>query len=975
MGNARRQISLFFNSKQVEGSIAEISKKKRQLINEMRQLSEGSEEYNNKLREIKKLQPVLDKHRQNLRSTSQSYNMLNTGLGKFVGLAAGAFAVDRIFSYGTALFNTAAEMEVLGRKAETVFAEALPQVTAAAERNATAMGLTASQYTDAATAIGDLLVPMGFMRTEAADVSTQLVDLSGALAEWTGGQISSEQATNILSKALLGEREQLKTLGISIKEADVQNRLREKGLDNLTGKYLEQAKAIATMELILEKSTDAQAAFEENSDTLVRRQAELNARFEEVREKLATALIPVFEKLVDVANLVADGMEWVSSWFDTSAESARKAADEVLMQKDSFDELEGSLNPLLSRYEELTTKTELSAAEQAELSDIITQIGNKVPNAITQIDEYGNAIGISTDVTKEFIEAQRENLELVRDLSIEQNVQRLEELNMKQQELQTTIERGTELQSGFFGLGGERPLSVEAYRELQQELRITTEQILEVDRAQRELLALERQPVSAPAVDDGAAGSTDTQPTPEQLAEIERERAAAEQRAEQQARAEERRLEQLRKDQQKLAEELEGFREEQRLARLDDDDRQLEELRISTQEKIDEAARLEAAGVEGATQQRIEAERQQQEALKALSNELAQEQLQRQEEENQALFEAEMEQQAELLEERRAIEEEINENERELFMTEAERAVQDLDIYYQDLLSMAKQYGLDVEQVQRQYQAAQESLQKEHLEKTRAKQVEELKKQADALAESYGALGSLASSAFDLIKTAGLEGTAVGKLVALAEIGFNSAKGVSAAIAAGAGIPFPGNLPAIASGVAAVTGGIAQASQILNSTPVPQRYFGGYFDVTGETDGRHYRARLLNQQGTGLLPPYPVLLASERGQEYIIRNQDLSNPAVLNHVRAIENIRTYGTPQYNEGGFTSTASPAPVTTTTTTDDSSAVFMAQAMPVLAQLATVLDNLQQSGIPAYIGDEELINARNRTGELLESGNGVI
>ena len=53
------------------------------------------------------------------------------------------------------------------------------------------------------------------------------------------------------------------------------------------------------------------------------------------------------------------------------------------------------------------------------------------------------------------------------------------------------------------------------------------------------------------------------------------------------------------------------------------------------------------------------------------------------------------------------------------------------------------------------------------------------------------------------------------KTLAIAQIAVDTARGVSAAVAAGAGIPFPGNIPAIASGVAAVLAGIISAKAAL----------------------------------------------------------------------------------------------------------------------------------------------------------------
>jgi hypothetical protein len=71
-----------------------------------------------------------------------------------------------------------------------------------------------------------------------------------------------------------------------------------------------------------------------------------------------------------------------------------------------------------------------------------------------------------------------------------------------------------------------------------------------------------------------------------------------------------------------------------------------------------------------------------------------------------------------------------------------------------------------------------------------------------------GALGQLAG-----------EGTKLAKATAVSSILINTAQGVSAAIKAGAGLPFPANLGAIATGVGAVLSGIASAKSILKKVP------------------------------------------------------------------------------------------------------------------------------------------------------------
>lgn len=304
---ATRQLSIFLNGKEVENSIKGVTAAWKEQTNIMAKAIIGSEEYEQAFENVKKLQPILDEHRKGLNGIRQGLDLNKVGLDNFIGIAAGAFTVDAIIGYGKELFNTAVQMEAMSKKAKIVFGEALPAVTEEANKSATAMGFTTAQYIAAAAAIQDILVPMGFQRKQAAEISTQLVNLSGALSEWTGGQVSAAQVSDILSSALTGEREQLKQLGIVLQQSDIDARLAEKGQAKLEGTLRQQAEAAATLELILEKSQDAQISYAENADTMARKSAELSARFEEVKERLSTALVPVFEAFVTVLEDAGDG--------------------------------------------------------------------------------------------------------------------------------------------------------------------------------------------------------------------------------------------------------------------------------------------------------------------------------------------------------------------------------------------------------------------------------------------------------------------------------------------------------------------------------------------------------------------------------------------------------------------------------------------------------------------------------------------
>ena len=80
-----------------------------------------------------------------------------------------------------------------------------------------------------------------------------------------------------------------------------------------------------------------------------------------------------------------------------------------------------------------------------------------------------------------------------------------------------------------------------------------------------------------------------------------------------------------------------------------------------------------------------------------------------------------------------------------------------------------------------------------------------------------GSLGQLIAASGNQSK----EAVALQKTLAVAQIAIDTAKAITGAIAQAQSVPYPGNLVAIATGVAAVVAGIASAVSTLNSANVP----------------------------------------------------------------------------------------------------------------------------------------------------------
>lgn len=978
---ARRQVSIFINGKEVEGTINNINRRMRELRRATRNNVEGSEEYNRAVREINRLNPILTRHRNNIRGVQSGWSKVSSVLGKAGAVAGISIAADALVDLGKQVFNNEIKMEALQKRAQTVFGEVLPEVQRNSRRFAQDLGLTTAEYINQAAAIGDLLIPMGFQRQEAANISTELLNVAGALSEFTGGQKTSKEVAESLNKALLGEREELKSLGISITEAEVSAKLAEKGLKGLTGATLQQAKAAATLELINEKSVDAQTAYAENTDTLIRRQARLQSQIGEVAAKLTSALLPVFERLVDIAEDVAGGIEMVGNVIDSVIDPAGAAADAFRDQQTAAEDLERDLNPLLSRYNELKEKTKLSRQEQQELKTIIEKIGGIVPTAVTQFNKYGEAIEISTEKVDRFVAAQqRLTADKNRD-AIEEYGDLLENAERNLQDVSAALQN-RDAEGDLFKF-----VITNARNNTGEFVKRTNEEVAELVRLREKYAKEVKETADVIKTLRGidirteGEGNTDTapplSPTPDELAAQQK---AAEKLAEQRKKQREKEAEDRRKaaeklaadiakEEARLAEVIAEFAEARRIAALSEEDQKIAELEAKYNEQIEKAKENQARGSMEATEQILELERQREEAVQSLRADFAAQEAERKAEAKQLLAEE--------------------------VLTERELEVMQLEEHFMKLLELADQYGLDATDIRRKWNE-EEKLLAEKYDNEEQKRLDAAAKneiaQARAVAaaemeikqQRIGLLQDLGAAVTQILgenSKAAKAAFLFSKALSIAEVIVNLQRELAGIAAANAplgpaGIPLTATQSIIAKVRAGVRIGTIGATAIQG---VAQKKKGGWLDARGADDGQLYRTMYVGEQPTGLLDySHPVLMhsagqpviANEAGREFFVNHKSMQNPAILNHVQAIDNIQRFQ--QFNQGGFNNPVTDTTAEPTTATAPPIDDRMTRA---LEQNNALLQMLLTRGVQARLADKTLVDANQRLSEISAASGGVL
>ena len=154
---------------------------------------------------------------------------------------------------------------------------------------------------------GDLLTGFGFAQDKALDLSKGVQELAVDLASFTNFSGGAEGASKALTKALLGERESIKSLGISILEEDVKKRVALLTSKGMTFETNRQAKAFATLQLAQEQSKNAIGDYARTSGQFANQFRLMKTRISDVAISFGKILLP---PALAVLKMVIKVVEW-----------------------------------------------------------------------------------------------------------------------------------------------------------------------------------------------------------------------------------------------------------------------------------------------------------------------------------------------------------------------------------------------------------------------------------------------------------------------------------------------------------------------------------------------------------------------------------------------------------------------------------------------------------------------------------------
>ena len=160
---------------------------------------------------------------------------------------------------------------------------------------------TTAEARTMASGIQDLLIPMGFFRDEATNLTGELFHVIGALTNFNSGSHTAEEVTRAVSSALVGQYEPLKRLGINTNKGAVNQKALAMGLADTEEALTDQHRALALTEIIYENSTDALTAYTEENLDAKTKLGLLKAQVVDSAGAFGTHFLPMIHRAIDGA--------------------------------------------------------------------------------------------------------------------------------------------------------------------------------------------------------------------------------------------------------------------------------------------------------------------------------------------------------------------------------------------------------------------------------------------------------------------------------------------------------------------------------------------------------------------------------------------------------------------------------------------------------------------------------------------------
>lgn len=185
-------------------------------------------------------------------------------------------------------------------KFKTVFGDGNKAIKAATDsvKNLTKnYGLSKKAATELLSSTGDLLTGLGFQKDQAIELSNSVQELAVDLASFQNIEGGAARASEALTKAILGETEMAKSLGIVIQQGTKEFNAQVKALMETEGLTKLQARAQLILNQAYEQSKNAVGDFQRTQFETANMQRQLIEQNKDISAQFGQAFVPIVHEM------------------------------------------------------------------------------------------------------------------------------------------------------------------------------------------------------------------------------------------------------------------------------------------------------------------------------------------------------------------------------------------------------------------------------------------------------------------------------------------------------------------------------------------------------------------------------------------------------------------------------------------------------------------------------------------------------
>ena len=335
------------------------------------------------------------------RQVDSSGNSMSGVFGKLGKAIAGAFAVSKIVDFGTKCLSAASEVEEMENKFNVVFKNTSKAMDEWADSYADAIGRSKTEIKTAISNQSDLMIGMGMTEEVAGDLSKKYTELAYDLASFNN--VNDATALEAMTKAMFGETEMAKQLGLNLNATTMQNSEYVKSLGKSWDSLTQAEKAEAYYQEALKQSVNAIGDAERSSDSYANQIRRTQSKITEFTETLGAYMLPMATNVVtwfgDMVDGAIDFVTKIGDAITSFKEGMKQGEDAVDNLKNVFQDVFGiqlpdsalnMVNTIMTGFQDLWT--------------VVTEIWNTVAVPIFNIiKEMFDSTGITADGVFNFI--------------------------------------------------------------------------------------------------------------------------------------------------------------------------------------------------------------------------------------------------------------------------------------------------------------------------------------------------------------------------------------------------------------------------------------------------------------------------------------------------------------------------------------------------------------------------------------------